>query len=353
MRFPLFICCIIFALVSSCAVAGSGLDHVEGKASPSEKLIPEFTPTVIVEETATPDLGDEIAYVYNGAVEIVDLTTMISQNISDNGHWPVWSPDGQYLIYERLMDGVPNLYIWDSKASEHKLLVEKACCAAWNSSGSLIAFLSFADYFPLELIQLDGHNRQVLLPATDDFHMITGAYNHPNGRLLWSGDNTLYVPVETDAPNLTPLIFSYNLNENTIDFFQITGFPSESKCSIDFFPCQSPEMACLEAPAQSPDGKSFIVTQDRACAGLISDTPQLFVRKNTEDWKPLEQGTNWSWSPDGSEGVYETYAPCKDGRAKTQNFCLTGISHMNLNTRESQLIIEGGEQPAWRPIVNR
>lgn len=365
MRFLLSICCVSFVLVSSCAVTGLSSNNLRGKPSPSTKSTLETTPTIIAKGTVTPTLdsranslpqptiNDQIAYVYNATIQMVDLATMNSENLTSNSddRWPVWSPDGQYLIYERRINDVPNLYIWDSKTNEHKLLVEKACCAAWNPSEALIAFLSFADYFPLEVIQSDRYNRRVLLSSTDSiYHDGTGNYNHPNGPLLWSQDNILYLPLETDNP-LMSLIFKYSLDEDSIGFVEGPGFPSQPDCSINFLLCENPELACLEAPAQSPSGHIFIVTHDWACAGLLPKSPQLLIKENADDWKSLAQGTNWSWSPDGTKGVYEAYTYCKDGNLETQNLCLTGISIMNLNTRESQLIIEGGEQPAWRPIV--
>jgi Tol biopolymer transport system component len=105
---------------------------------------------------------------------------------------PAWSPDGQQIVFAATKAGVSQIAVMRSDGSERRDLAPSPSeqrAPAWSPNGQFIAFLSRSSlgHFDLYVIGAEGRNlRQVPTPAPGLHPDVTGFTWLPDGRLAYT-----------------------------------------------------------------------------------------------------------------------------------------------------------------------
>ena len=286
-------------------------------------------------------LQGEIAYVRDGDIWLLDLTSGGSQQLTTDGdnRWPAWSADGGTLLYTHATGPEDfDLYILEVGRGEPRLLVAHACCAAGEPDGERIAFISLADgELALETVRADASDRrQELAP------LAYGRGVWPTGNLLWD-ESGLYIPLDVIAGSAQTSLVTFT------DLFRLDGGDlaplfnagEQDGCNwsgLNRVPMGEPVVRERSAVAFSgPSGcdAGLPLTADPGQSVLVWDEPSAFARQ-------LAGLAHPSLSPDGRHLAAE--------RRGDASAAPDLILYNTANDFEFTLV-EGAAQPAWRPTA--
>ncbi|MEJ2011937.1 MAG: DUF5050 domain-containing protein, partial [Anaerolineales bacterium] len=266
-------------------------DEAEGETSPRPEGAASEVPTPFGSPTPLPGLpairsGDRflgggsgvIAFVSNqdGNQEIyrmnLDGTELVRLTFTaEEEYRPVWSPDGNQLVYMRWESGQPDLYLMDEWGAEAAALVHDPAYdefPSWSPDGEWVLFDSDrSGRFQLYRISVATETLESL--RTSEAEEAIGSLSPEGSKLLF----------EARLGNANYQIFSFDLE--TGQLLQLTNTVERNV-----------------RPAWSPDGDEILFISAR------DGTPELYrmnadgtgVRRLTED---LGIVNSPSWSPDG------------------------------------------------------
>lgn len=152
----------------------------------SERVIPSGFQSI--DGPAVSPNGDTIAFTTGGAaLYLVDVDGSNVQQVASGVQEAAWSPDGAYLAYVSLRDG---LHVHDLSNGETIQLTNspRDTAPAWSPDGRYIAFSRFVDPGNAEIfvVQSDGGSEQRLTVASEDDYSPTWS---PDGRHIAFGSN--------------------------------------------------------------------------------------------------------------------------------------------------------------------
>ena len=269
---------------------------------------------------------DSIAYEYDGDLWLIELDSLRKSRLTADGNnrYSAWSADGRYLVYEHFAGNKTDLRILDVQAKKDWLFQSNACCAAWSPEGNALAFFSH-DNYDFEMAYLAASDATSQLCCGN--WVGTAPFAAPDTPMFWSADNWLYIP-GLDPPS-SRRIQVYDMESTGFSWLTVPDRNS-----------------CFYALSKAPDQGLLAVTQDKSCT-LTPDNPQVVIMDDNGVWHelPTASSSYLSWSTDGTWVAYEGSAlRC------AVSPCPYGINILNMDTLENRLIVEGGAQPAWRPL---
>lgn len=255
---------------------------------------------------------------------------------------PVWSPDGERLIYESrpLVDGVlgsPRLHWLDPATGETLPLVvgneTPGYGARFSPDGQWLSYVSIADDGVVLYRLSDGAQRllssRVGSPAVWSPDSAAVVY----GDLVVQGHATAPETSEGDATGETPLQESSNVY---LYRSEVGGDNPRERLSPDAGVADS-------VPAFSPDGQwiAFGRTPANTAAARqlwIMRPDGMEARALTAD--PAVNHGPPAWSADGRGLLFQRY----DAAAGA-----TSVWRLDVATGEETLVVEDGYLPMWRP----
>ncbi|MGH7534247.1 MAG: protein kinase domain-containing protein, partial [Gemmatimonadales bacterium] len=141
------------------------------------------------------------------------LNTRLAQLTFDEAveEWPAWSPDGQWLVFSRTVDGYRNLFLKKSSGGEERQLTKGSrddIQATWSPDGKAIAFvrssLPSGKLEPGDVLGLyaEGGDVWTVEPESGtETHLLSGGFNpswSPDGTRLavdaaWGGPHRIWI----------------------------------------------------------------------------------------------------------------------------------------------------------------
>lgn len=321
----------------------------------------------------------EIAYVSerrnNSDIYLLDLHRNIAQSLTKNPltdeENPVWSPDGERIVYEVFYDGNRALSVMNAEGGEHYPLTPVSLWdehPVWSPDGSLIAFNALDDVSSRVIYTVHS---ACLPPAATGcetpYRNLTGASIN-NFDFRWSPDSRRIVFVtnqgsaeiyimdadgeqrqrltENDANDFSPIwspdgtrIAFQSDRDSRIDLYLMNADGSDPRpLTFDY--------AYDDQPAWSPDGRRIVFTSDADGDRelYLADSEALTLvgasRHKLTDNTAIDDLA--VWSPDGTRiafvsnrdgGNIEIYVMNADGSEQRR------VTH-NVGVDWS---------PAWRP----
>ncbi len=135
---------------------------------------------------------------------------------------PSWSPDGRYIVFSALANGLSNLFVYDLQTGTSRQLTDDGYAElqpAWSPDGKEIAYVT--DRFTTNLSDLDYGNYQIALMnfKTGEISKVKDFSDGKNINPQWSHDgrSIFFVSDHNGIDN----IYRLDLNDNKID--QITN----------------------------------------------------------------------------------------------------------------------------------
>jgi len=275
----------------------------------------------------------EIAYILDGDIWLLDLFTGESQQLTTDGdnRWPTWSTDGRYLLYTHgNMEETADLYILEVGQGEPRLLVENACCAAWEPDGDRIAYIALAGgELAIEAVRPDGSGKETLFAPLQ-----YGRSSWPTGNMLWLPETGgILAPLEVIENSVQARLITYesifivDLRDAKLEPIHLE---KGVECSI-----RNPAFG-INTLAFEFEGNPGCVEGTTSAKGIaIGDRGFVEV-----PWLAYPSG-----SSDGQFLVAERYAEATDPAEAARQ----GIVLYNPSDETEQMLVEGGAQPAWRP----
>ncbi|HVP21167.1 MAG TPA: hypothetical protein VMS73_04835 [Anaerolineaceae bacterium] len=240
---------------------------------------------------------------------------------------PVWSPDGQKLIYER--------HDYNQKTNQALFTLWWLDLQSGNTS-SVFRDQSFPGFAPG--FSADGHWLSYISPANNTIQIfsLTGEQSH--SIQYWSGipeqwspvdDSFLYWDVDSQTQQSEPHLKRYDVSTGKV--FDLSGAPGQQD-----YPA-----------AWSPDGQWIAVVRNNASSNNSAYTDQVWLLRpdGTQAHVFLNQdGVTYShigWTPDGKWLLYS--------QSTNKDYSKEDIWLANIQTGQQRQVISGGSLPGILP----
>lgn len=279
-----------------------------------------------------------IAYIDKEDVGNIWMATIDGQErrqltFDGNNRHPVWSSDGTHLLYEHGSE----LYLLHVESGERLLVAADACCPAWSPSGDAIAFFSATSH-KFEVSRPNGSERK---EVCCDGSLDAAPLSDPTGPMFWGPEDTLASFTQNSLLRIDP-------NTGSFESLPIPR-NSDYKEGSDIRSLTAGG-ACLYGPALPPDFHYMAFTIDTLHCGDFAPGGYAVVFIDLFSGV-IEAGmldlARPSWSPDSTRVAVEVYTEAVD----TPGATLAGIALMDFPGNVGPVIIDGGTQPAWRPMT--
>lgn len=302
------------------------IEAVTPSAEPAATIRAE-TPAPVETTAAEDESGNQIAYVKENNIWLLDLATGGTWQLTTEGENsdPAWSPDGQTLVFTRMYDGNLEIATIRADGSDLTRITDNAAndlYPAFSRNGTLFyARHQRGAESDMEVIKRDAAGSETVV------------YTQPGG---------LCTPVHLSAGEETQVALSINCGRGynaflidlatntTIDISQEYA-PTACVYQATFARTQ-PQLAVLTAQDCSPQVNTGIATLN---IGDVQPTlAELFT--NREIW-------SIDWSPDDQALVFQ-----KESRSDPD---LSGLWLLSLGGegKEPSQLTKEGTSPAWRP----
>ncbi|GEM_PF-386132 len=289
----------------------------------------------------------ELAYVRDGNIWLLNLFTRESKQLTNDGdnRWPTWSNDGRYLLYTHSKsEDTADLYIWELDHSVKPiLLVEDACCAAWDPMmPNAVAYIALAGQaLAIERVHPDGSGKETLFAPLQ-----YGRSTWPAGNMSWvlaDGEAEIFVPLEVIDSSVQQGLATYTT------ILTLSNMKAESD-PIDNSQCSIVNKIDVTIKSNKDIVSAVAFTGSAGCnVGTIETTSRkgILIEDANADNLELPWLAYPSWFPDSRILAAERYIEASDPEKAE----LEGIVFHDLVNNNEQLLVEGGAQPAWRPMA--
>ncbi|HEY0605375.1 MAG TPA: DPP IV N-terminal domain-containing protein [Herpetosiphonaceae bacterium] len=300
---------------------------VTPSAAPAETSTAETSAPAETETAAADDSGDQIAYVKENNIWLLDLASGGTWQLTTEGENsdPSWSPDGQTLAFTRMYDGNPEIATIRADGSGLTRITDNQANdlhPAYARDGTLFyARHQQGEETEIEVIKRDASGGETIV------------YTQPGG---------LCTPVHLSAAQETQIALSINCGRGYNAFVIDLAANTTTDLSLDYAPTAcvyqatfahtQPRLALITAQDCSPQINTGIATLDLGSAQTALD--ELFT--NREIWA-------LDWSADDQSLVFQ-----KESRSDPDLSGLWLLSLTGDSAEPSQLTKEG-TSPAWRP----
>lgn len=248
----------------------------------------------------------------------LDIARRMSVNLTRNplnsDMNPVWSPDGQFIVFESHGSTRDGIYRMDFAGRDVQPLVNSpgTGAPAWSPDGTWIAYTA----------PVNGANRIFVI--------------HSNGgqpQPVIAGQTFNYDPVW--SPDSTLLAFQGGNYDDYYVYLAAIGGRESRRLVIS-----DPAWEVQDDPAWSPDGRTmaFVMRLDIYIVPVDGSTPD--IRQLTDS--PYFSG-NPAWSPDGRQLAYDEERHLIGSTTPQQTIRLINVD----GTDDTELV--AGLRPAWRP----
>jgi Tol biopolymer transport system component len=134
------------------------LVDLEGHKTPIGYLPPNtFAPR------ASPD-GKQVAYDAGGAVWVADLSHLDAPRRLTPGNFPLWSPDGERIVYTMGRPADAALYVRRADGSgDAETLTPARSAESWSVPNQMLSFIDFTGYYSISTYSLKDRKAASLL----------------------------------------------------------------------------------------------------------------------------------------------------------------------------------------------
>jgi Tol biopolymer transport system component len=387
----------LFTLIPvSLLIASCGTFEILPTSTPTipPSLTPTLTPTITPTATLTPTntpvpVGAIIAYLHSEAghksLDTIDIDYGIQARLNPSKHDVTffnWSPDGQQLVYQASNGTNNEIYtiVWNGMSQPQRLLSDSANghYPVWSPDGNKIAFFSpRLGHWALFTMNVDGTKQQAITDNTVFGSIVS--WSPDSSKIVFNPwHNTMSPPfiacVNVDGSNYIELTKGDDDDETpvwspTTDVILFTSWKSGRLQIYSIKPGGSGLLALTNSsggnsdPIWSPNGTQiafvswrdsqypndckggdcnfeiYIMNADGSNQTRLTDNP-------AEDWSPV-------WSPDGTKIAFQSLRDEPTHPKDCGDLCNSEIYVMNIDG-SNVIRITDNETPdfdiSWRPI---
>ena len=328
--------------------------NTENTPTPS-RVTPTTLPTA--QPTTVPlssQFNGEIAYVRDGDIWLLDLTTGQAKRLTNDGHStnPAWSPDGQWLAFTSKREGNFDIYLMRADGSETKRMtnspLDETLPAFSVREGTLFYVRTLKAY--------EG-------PGTDAGHYVIVKRNSSGAESVVYdvGDGVTCAPsaLSLSSDELLALSLECSLGTN-IDLVDLGSKEPKVVGSVDDLEKKADKEFCapqllhvfevLGKWAHTQPSLAFIGDADCADPSVQGWHPGIFIQTfdhpNQESTvifsgKDNEGIGSVDWSPDDKWLAFDKYNPTRKSNE---------LWVVNSQGGQPQEVSMLGSSPAWRPV---